>query len=247
MPRRRRQLPAAAAGARGDRDHLRLGDGLQPGRRAAGRRLLSIAQIGFVLLGIFVIDAKGAEGAILQMINHGIVVIGLFLIIGFLAERAGSEKLSEMGGLAKSAPVFATMFLIVALATLAMPGSANFVGETLHPLRRLQTAVRLGRRREHRRGARGRLHDALLPALDAQPRIAGDEETDARSRELDCDRVRPAASRRADRSSRWRSTRSTSSSALSRTPSRPSTSSRSRCCSRSRPTGAARRRSNERP
>ncbi len=90
----------------------------------------SIAQIGFVLLGIAVFDAKGAEGAILQMVNHGIVVIGLFLIIGFLSARAGSEKLSEMGGLAKSAPVLATLFLIVALATLAMPGSANFVGET---------------------------------------------------------------------------------------------------------------------
>lgn len=90
----------------------------------------SIAQIGFVLLGIAVFDAKGAEGAILQMVNHGIVVIGLFLIIGFLAERAGSEKLSEMGGLAKQAPLLATLFLIVGLATLAMPGSANFVGET---------------------------------------------------------------------------------------------------------------------
>lgn len=89
----------------------------------------SIAQIGFVLLGIFVLDSKGTEGALLQMINHGIVVIGLMLVIGFLAERSGSEKLSEMGGLARSAPVFAVMFLIVALATLAMPGSANFVGE----------------------------------------------------------------------------------------------------------------------
>jgi NADH-quinone oxidoreductase subunit M len=90
----------------------------------------SIAQIGFVLLGIFALDAKGAEGAILQMVNHGIVTIGLFLIIGFLAERAGSEKLSAMGGLARNAPLMATLFLIIALATLAMPGSANFVGET---------------------------------------------------------------------------------------------------------------------
>ena len=89
----------------------------------------SIAQIGFVLLGIFALDPKGSEGAILQMVNHGIVVIALFLIIGYLAERAGSESLSRMGGLAKRAPVFAALFLIVTLATLAMPGSANFVGE----------------------------------------------------------------------------------------------------------------------
>lgn len=90
----------------------------------------SIAQIGFVLLGIFALDPKGAEGAVLQMINHGLVVIALFLIIGFLASRVGSERLAEMGGLAKRAPVFATLFLLVSLATLAMPGSPNFVGET---------------------------------------------------------------------------------------------------------------------
>lgn len=89
----------------------------------------SIAQIGFVGLGIFALDAKGAEGAILQMLNHGIVVIGLFLVIGYLAERSGSERLSQMGGIAKNAPVFAVLFLIISLATLAMPGSANFVGE----------------------------------------------------------------------------------------------------------------------
>ncbi|MBI5311047.1 MAG: NADH-quinone oxidoreductase subunit M [Actinobacteria bacterium] len=89
----------------------------------------SIAQIGFVALGIFALDAKGAEGAILQMLNHGIVVVGLFLVIGYLADRAGSERLSQMGGIARNAPVFAALFLIVSLATLAMPGSANFVGE----------------------------------------------------------------------------------------------------------------------
>ncbi len=145
----------------------------------------SIAQIGFVLLGIFVIDAKGAEGAILQMVNHGVVVIGLMLIIGFLAERSGSEKLSEMGGLAKRAPVFAAFFLIIALATLAMPGSANFVGETYILFGAFSTEfawgavatigvvlaavymLRFFQRAMHNRGT------------------AGDEETEARSRELD--------------------------------------------------------------
>lgn len=89
----------------------------------------SVAQIGFVALGIFALDAKGAEGAMLQMLNHGIVVVGLFLVIGYLGERAGGERLSQMGGVAKNAPVFAALFLIISLATLAMPGSANFVGE----------------------------------------------------------------------------------------------------------------------
>jgi NADH-quinone oxidoreductase subunit M len=92
----------------------------------------SIAQLGFIVLGIFALDEKGAQGAVLQMVNHGIVVVALFLIIGVVAARAdGSESLAELGGMAFRAPVLATLFLIVTLATLAMPGSANFVGELL--------------------------------------------------------------------------------------------------------------------
>jgi NADH-quinone oxidoreductase subunit M len=92
----------------------------------------SIAQLGFITLGIFAFDDKGAQGAILQMLNHGLVVVPLFLIIGVIAIRAGgSESLTELGGMAFRAPVLAAMFLIVTFATLAMPGSANFVGELL--------------------------------------------------------------------------------------------------------------------
>jgi NADH-quinone oxidoreductase subunit M len=92
----------------------------------------SIAQLGFIVLGIFAFDEKGAQGAILQMLNHGLVVVPLFLIIGVIAARAGgSESLSELGGMAFRAPILATLFLIVTFATLAMPGSANFVGELL--------------------------------------------------------------------------------------------------------------------
>jgi NADH-quinone oxidoreductase subunit M len=66
------------------------------------------------------------------MVNHGLVTAPLFFIVAALAARAGgSEELSEMGGIAFRAPVLATLFLIVAFATLAMPGSANFVGEFL--------------------------------------------------------------------------------------------------------------------
>jgi NADH-quinone oxidoreductase subunit M len=89
----------------------------------------SVAQMGFMLLGIFALDPKGAQGTVLQMLNHGLVVIALLVIVGFLAMRVGSERLAEMGGLAKRAPLFAALFLIVSLATLAMPGSPNFVGE----------------------------------------------------------------------------------------------------------------------
>jgi NADH-quinone oxidoreductase subunit M len=92
----------------------------------------SVAQLGFITLGIFSLDPKGAQGALFQMVNHGLVVAPLFLIIAALAARAGGTNLlSRMGGMAFRAPVLAGLFLIVALATLAMPGSGNFVGELL--------------------------------------------------------------------------------------------------------------------
>jgi NADH-quinone oxidoreductase subunit M len=90
----------------------------------------SVAQLGFITLGIFALNPQGAQGALLQMVNHGLVTAALFIIIALLARRAGgSEDIRDMGGIAFRAPVLAALFLIVALATLAMPGSANFVGE----------------------------------------------------------------------------------------------------------------------
>jgi NADH-quinone oxidoreductase subunit M len=89
----------------------------------------SIAQLGFITLGIFALRPDGGDGAVLQMVNHGLAVGSIFLIIALLFERAGTEDLRELGGMAMRAPVLAAMFLIVTLATLAMPGSANFVGE----------------------------------------------------------------------------------------------------------------------
>jgi NADH-quinone oxidoreductase subunit M len=92
----------------------------------------SIAQLGFIVLGIFAFDDKGAQGAVFQMVNHGLVLVPLFLIVGAVAVRAGgSESVGELGGMAFRAPVLAALFLITALATLAMPGSANFIGEVL--------------------------------------------------------------------------------------------------------------------
>jgi NADH-quinone oxidoreductase subunit M len=92
----------------------------------------SVAQLGFITLGIFALDAQGAQGALLQMVNHGLVVAPIFFIIALLAQRTGgSEDIREMGGIALRAPVLAAIFLVVALATLAMPGSGNFVGEFL--------------------------------------------------------------------------------------------------------------------
>jgi NADH-quinone oxidoreductase subunit M len=92
----------------------------------------SIAQLGFIVLGIFALRPEGAQGAVIQAVNHGLVVAPAFFIVALLAARAGgSEDLRDMGGLAFRAPVLAAMFLIVTFALLAMPGSSNFVGEFL--------------------------------------------------------------------------------------------------------------------
>jgi NADH-quinone oxidoreductase subunit M len=92
----------------------------------------SMAQLGFITLGIFALRPEGAQGAVIQAVNHGLVVAPAFFICALLAARAGgSEDLRDMGGIAVRAPVLAGLFLIVALANLAMPGSSNFVGEFL--------------------------------------------------------------------------------------------------------------------
>jgi NADH-quinone oxidoreductase subunit M len=89
----------------------------------------SIAQMGFITLGIFSLSGAGGDGSVIQMVNHGLVVAPIFLIIAILAERTGTEDIREMGGMAKHAPVLAILFVIVTMALLAIPGSANFVGE----------------------------------------------------------------------------------------------------------------------
>jgi NADH-quinone oxidoreductase subunit M len=102
----------------------------------------SIAQLGFIVLGIFALNSQGAQGAILQAFNHGLVVAPAFFIVALLSARAdGSEDIRDMGGLGMRAPVLATFFLIVTFATLAMPGSSNFVGEFLILLGVFQTKL----------------------------------------------------------------------------------------------------------
>jgi NADH-quinone oxidoreductase subunit M len=92
----------------------------------------SVAQLGFITLGIFSLQSQGAQGALLQMLNHALVSAPLFFVVAALAVRAGgSEKLADMGGIAFRAPILASLFLIVSLATLAIPGSSNFAGEFL--------------------------------------------------------------------------------------------------------------------
>ena len=99
----------------------------------------------------------------MQAIQHGLVVAPMFLVIALLAERAaGSEDIRDMGGIAFRAPVLAGLFLIATLATLAMPGSANFAGEFLILLGTFNDADGLRVHRLDRRRARGGLRAAAL-------------------------------------------------------------------------------------
>ena len=89
----------------------------------------SVAQLGFITLGIFSLRPDGADGAVLQMVNHGLVIAPLMLIAVVLVARAGTDDITKMGGLAMRAPVLAGLFLVATMALLAIPGSANFMGE----------------------------------------------------------------------------------------------------------------------
>jgi NADH-quinone oxidoreductase subunit M len=89
----------------------------------------SISHLGFVMLGLFALNAQGVEGAILQMVNHGISTGALFLIVGFIYERRHTRELDEFGGLWQVMPVFAVITLIVSLSSMGLPGLNGFVGE----------------------------------------------------------------------------------------------------------------------
>jgi NADH-quinone oxidoreductase subunit M len=89
----------------------------------------SIAQLGFITLGIFSLRTDGADGAVLQMVNHALVVAGIFMVVAIVYARTRTEDIRQLGGQAMRAPVLAALFLVLAMANLAIPGSANFIGE----------------------------------------------------------------------------------------------------------------------
>jgi NADH-quinone oxidoreductase subunit M len=91
----------------------------------------SISHLGFVILGIFVFTIQGLQGGTLQMISHGLSTGALFLLVGILYERRHTREIADFGGLAAVTPVYAGVFLIVALSSLGLPGLNGFVGEFL--------------------------------------------------------------------------------------------------------------------
>jgi NADH-quinone oxidoreductase subunit M len=91
----------------------------------------SVSHLGFVMLGIFALTTQAVEGAILQMINHGLSTGALFLLVGMLYERRHTRMIQDFGGLARSIPVFTAAFLLVTLSSIGLPGLNGFVGEFL--------------------------------------------------------------------------------------------------------------------
>ncbi|HEV8540617.1 MAG TPA: NADH-quinone oxidoreductase subunit M [Nitrospiraceae bacterium] len=91
----------------------------------------SVSHMGFVTLGIFVLNTQGVEGALLQMLNHGITTGGLFLCVGLIYERTHSRMIADNGGLSKPMPRYATCLVIFALSSLALPGTNSFISEFL--------------------------------------------------------------------------------------------------------------------
>ena len=91
----------------------------------------SIAHVGLISAGIFAWNLQGLQGAMIQMLNHGINVVGMFFIADILIRRMNTREMSQMGGIAKPAPILAITFLIVLLGTVALPLTNGFVGEFL--------------------------------------------------------------------------------------------------------------------
>ena len=89
----------------------------------------SVSHLGFVMLGLFAINAQGIEGGILQMVNHGISTGALFLLVGMIYERRHTRDMDAFGGLWKVMPVYAVLTLIVTLSSMGLPGLNGFVGE----------------------------------------------------------------------------------------------------------------------
>ena len=91
----------------------------------------SVAHMGFVTIGIFTFTKQGIEGGIMVMLSHGLVSAALFLVVGVIYDRVHSREIARYGGLVHRMPMYAAVFMVIALANVGLPGTSGFVGEFL--------------------------------------------------------------------------------------------------------------------
>ncbi len=91
----------------------------------------SVSHLGFVVLGIFALTTESMQGAVIQMVNHGLSTGALFLLVGIIYERTHTREISFYGGIAKLVPIYVTIFMIISLSSIGLPGLNGFIGEFL--------------------------------------------------------------------------------------------------------------------
>jgi NADH-quinone oxidoreductase subunit M len=91
----------------------------------------SVAHMGFVTMGIFAMNAEGVQGALFQMLSHGLVSGALFLCVGVIYDRMHTREIAAYGGLVNNMPKYATAFMIFTMANVGLPGTTGFIGEFL--------------------------------------------------------------------------------------------------------------------
>src|SRR5690606_5455843 len=91
----------------------------------------SVAHMGFVTAGIFTVTQQGLEGALFQMLSHGIVSGALFLCVGVVYDRMHTREIARYGGLVHRMPIYAAVFMVFTMASVGLPGTSGFVGEFL--------------------------------------------------------------------------------------------------------------------
>jgi NADH-quinone oxidoreductase subunit M len=91
----------------------------------------SVSHLGFVMLGMFALNQQGVEGSVIQMLNHGVSTGALFFLVGVVYDRRHTRMIADYGGIAKVMPKYATVFIIVSLSSIGLPGLNGFVGEFL--------------------------------------------------------------------------------------------------------------------
>lgn len=91
----------------------------------------SVADMGFIILGMFSFTEWGMQGAVYQMLNHGVSTGALFLLVGFIYERRHTRMIAELGGLANPMPIYATFFVFTSMSSIGLPFLNGFVGEFL--------------------------------------------------------------------------------------------------------------------